>query len=96
MANPQMETPIVAPARARLSWQEICARYPDEWVTIVAIEWENGDEDDGEVASAVVLAHSKIRNEGLRETRALRDREKIMECAHWFTGQLIRTTLTRA
>ena len=59
---------------------------------MVEIEWE----DDGEVASAVVLAHSKVRNEGLRETRALRDREKIMECAHWFTGALIRPPHTLA
>ena len=77
-----------APARERLTWAEICTRYPDEWVTLIDLEW-TGDPDDGRLAAAVVLGHSKKRGDSLRETRALRDEENIRECAHWFTGPLV-------
>jgi hypothetical protein len=82
MANLQVEESMVALARERRTWREICALYPDEWVTLIDLEWEDGDEDNGEVSSAVVLAHSPQRGEGLRNTSALREREGIMECAH--------------
>jgi hypothetical protein len=48
----------LAPSSAgdRLRWTEICARYPDEWVTMVAPEWS--DPDFTELVSAIVVVHS--------------------------------------
>lgn len=40
----------------RLTWAEICARYPNEWVTMVDAEWV--DEDFTDVRTAVVVVHS--------------------------------------
>ena len=79
--------------RERLSWKEICARYPDEWVTMTDFEWEHGDEDNGELVSAVVLGHSKKRGDSLRATRALRERENMMKFTEWFTGEILRAPL---
>lgn len=79
---------VLAPSmvRERLSWQEICARYPDEWVEMTDAEWENGDDEDGELLSAVVLGHAKTRDEVMRKTGMARLREGIIDTACRFTG----------
>jgi len=45
----------------RLSWDEICQRYPDQWVVIAEMDWA----EDGcfEFGSALVIAHHKTRKE---------------------------------
>jgi hypothetical protein len=45
----------------RLTWGEICLRFPDEWVVVTDAEWE--DEGDSEFDTAVVLGHYKQRKE---------------------------------
>lgn len=75
--------------RRRMSWKDICAQYPNEWVVMVAMEWENNDKYDGALLSAVVIGHSKKRGESLRETRPIREREAVIEFAQWFTGEIV-------
>jgi hypothetical protein len=67
-----------------LTWQEICARYPDEWVALVEIDWV--DEDDLDFRSARVAGHGKTRREPLDQARPLR--EHYDEIGHFFTGPI--------
>ncbi|HEX2570540.1 MAG TPA: hypothetical protein VH877_13375 [Polyangia bacterium] len=74
--------PASTQAPERLTWEEICARYPDEWVVLTEIDFI--EEDDEEFRTAVVLDHSKKRGEALR-------RVVLPEgcCfAHFYTGPL--------
>lgn len=75
-------------ARPRLTWQEICRLYPDEWVLMIEPEWEEDDEDSGALLSAIVLGHSKDRGGCIRDTRAIRDQENILSDVHWYTGRV--------
>ncbi|MBI4814865.1 MAG: hypothetical protein HY791_01325 [Deltaproteobacteria bacterium] len=68
----------------RLSWDEIRTRYPNEWVVLVEMEYEGGDEDDGELLSAVCLGHSKNPRDVLNQTRPLRERCNCF--THVYTG----------
>jgi hypothetical protein len=87
-----MESAVLEPSVRceRLSWKEICARHPDEWVTLTDFEWQDDDEDNGELVSAVLLGHGHKRGESLRATRELREREQITDVAEWFTGEWVR------
>jgi len=67
-----------------LSWPEICARHPDEWVALVEIEWVN--ENDLDFRSARVAGHGKTRKEPLDQARPLRARYD--EIGHFFTGAI--------
>jgi hypothetical protein len=40
----------------RLTWLEICARYPAEWVSLVDADWV--DEDSMDFRTAVVVVHT--------------------------------------
>jgi hypothetical protein len=53
-------------------------------------EWQDGDEDNGDLVSAVLLGHARKRGESLRATRELRERERISDVAEWFTGEWVR------
>lgn len=66
----------------RLSWQEICRRYPDQWVAIVDIEWEEEDE----VHAARVAGHGPRRADPLEQARHLHPR--YQEIGHFFTGRV--------
>jgi hypothetical protein len=78
--------------RERLSWAEICARYPDEWVVVVDMKWPNDDIDEGELESAIVLGHTKSRGDVLRETRHLRGEQDFS--GHFFTGPIVAPCLS--
>jgi hypothetical protein len=67
-----------------LTWREICARYPDEWVALVEIDWVN--ETDLDFRSARVAGHGKTRREPLAKARPLRARYD--EVGHFFTGPI--------
>jgi hypothetical protein len=67
-----------------LTWPEICARYPDEWVALVEIDWLN--ENDLEFRSARVAGHGKTRKAPLDQARPLRARYD--EIGHFFTGPI--------
>lgn len=65
-----------------LTWREICALYPDEWVALVEIDWVN--ENDLDFRSARVAGHGKTRREPLEQARPLRKRYE--DIGHFFTG----------
>ena len=67
-----------------LTWPEICARYPDQWVALVQIDWVN--ENDLDFRSALVAGHGKTRREPLDQARPLRARYD--EIGHFFTGPI--------
>jgi len=39
-----------------LSWHEICRTYPDQWVALVEIDWD----DEDEVRAAPVAGHGRV------------------------------------
>lgn len=67
-----------------LTWPEICASYPDEWVALVEIDWVN--ENDLDFRSARVAGHGKTRKEPLDQARPLR--VEYDEIGHFFTGPI--------
>jgi hypothetical protein len=64
-----------------LSWSEVCAQFPDEWVVLVDTTWS-----DERIASARVLTHCKQRRE-LRAAlgQACRDFRNV---GCFFTGRV--------
>ena len=79
-------TAAIAPTFERLTWEQICARYPDEWVVLVDVDWIDSD-CDMTFRTAVVLGHSKTSSECLSNTRALVPIGS--EAAHLFTGDVV-------
>jgi hypothetical protein len=67
-----------------LTWTEICARYHDEWVALVEIDWVN--ENDLDFRCARVAGHGKTRKEPLDQARPLR--AQYDEIGHFFTGPI--------
>lgn len=65
-----------------LTWQEICRRYPDQWVALVEIEWV----EDDEVRAARVAGHGPRRADPLEQARHLHARYE--EIGHFFTGPI--------
>jgi hypothetical protein len=64
-----------------LSWEDICLRYPDQWVALVEIDWI---EDTDEFRTARVAGHGPRRADPLVQARPLRARYE--EIGHFFTG----------
>jgi len=73
-----------SPGPERLTWSEICQRYPDEWVVLVEIEWF--DDDNLEFGRAVVLGHAKNSKEVMRQTKPLL--AEVMDSGIFFTGRV--------
>lgn len=67
-----------------LTWAEIRARYPDQWVCLV--EMDRADEDNFEFRSARVVGHGPSRRDPLDQARAFRDRYDTI--GHYFTGRI--------
>jgi hypothetical protein len=65
-----------------LTWQEICRRYPDQWVALVDIDWM----DDDEVRAARVAGHGPRRADPLEQALHLHSRYE--EIGHFFTGRV--------
>ncbi len=68
-----------------LTWPEICARYPDEWVCLVEIGWQN--ETDFDFTTARVVAHGKTRKEPLVRSREVR--AHYGEFGNFYTGKVV-------
>jgi hypothetical protein len=68
----------------RLTWKEICERYPDEWVVLVDTDWQ--DLDNFEFDRAVVLCHAKGRSEIYRHAKPLLT--EVMDAGIFFTGRV--------
>jgi len=65
-----------------LSWAEICRRYPEQWVALVEIDWE----DEDEIRTARVAGHGPRRADPLEQARHLHARYE--EIGHFFTGRI--------
>lgn len=92
---------MIAPER--LTWDEICRRYPDEWVVVAEIqpvdetdemnETDEMDEMEGvccvpiEDCTAIVVAHGKNRKNLSPEIKALQ--QQYPGLGAFFTGRLI-------
>ncbi len=68
----------------RLSWKEICARYPDEWVMVAEIRPD--DDQCVDFHSALVLGHHPRRKEAHRSMRDVLAR--YGSCGCFFTGKI--------
>jgi hypothetical protein len=55
-----------------LTWQEICERYPEQWVCLVEID--KLEEQNFEFHTARVVGHGKTRRETRDQARPLRAR----------------------
>jgi hypothetical protein len=73
-----------APVSEPLTWKEICARYPDEWVCLVEIDRIN--DTDFDFRTARVVGHGTTRKAPLDQARPLRSRYE--EIGHYFTGPI--------
>jgi hypothetical protein len=91
LASNTMNTPATTNANERLTWPEICRRYPDEWVVVVERErldeTDEADEVTIEFCTAVIVAHHKTRKEASSAVKT------ALECyplvGSFFTGRLI-------
>ena len=72
-----------APLTERLTWQQICERYPEQWVALV--EMDVDDETD-EFATARVAGHGVTRAEPFAQMR--RAGLRYEEVGHFFTGRV--------
>jgi hypothetical protein len=77
---------ITIPNDQRLGWQEICERYPEQWVVLVHIEWPNCR--SAEFRSAAVVGHAESREAALDAARPKLD-ELRDEFACFFTKRYI-------
>ena len=68
----------------RLTWNEICERYPDEWVVLADADWVN--DWDFEFGTAVVAGHRKQRAETSAELSDARERFRDAGC--FWTGEI--------
>jgi hypothetical protein len=50
------------------TWSEICARFPDQWIALVALDWR--DDHDRPFRTALVAGHGS-RREALAQARPL-------------------------
>jgi hypothetical protein len=50
------------------TWREICARFPNQWIALVALDWV--DDQDEPYRTALVAGHGS-RREALEQARPL-------------------------
>jgi len=81
---------VLAPAISEpLSWAEICARYPDEWVCLV--EMDRVDPNGFEFRTARVIGHGKTRRAPVEQAMAWRDHYSLI--GHYYTGRVTEKPL---
>lgn len=90
LANDTSNTPATTNVHERLTWDEICQRYPDEWVVLVGIERADASDEADDAAiefcTAVVIAHHKTRKEASPSVKAAFQRYE--EVGKFWTGAL--------
>ena len=67
-----------------LTWEQICKRYPDQWVCLVEID--RSEPNNFEFHTARVVGHGKTRAEPLIQARPWR--ERYWTIGHYHTGPL--------
>jgi hypothetical protein len=78
------------PGLERLSWRDICERFPDEWVVLVDSDW--ADARDFVHSTAKVFSHRKRRREASADIGAACGAFERVGC--FFTGD-VRVTEAR-
>ncbi len=72
-------------APERLTWSEICRRFPDQWVVLVDADW--ADDHNFEFGSAHVFAHRESRGQATKDMgEACRSFENV---GCFFTGRIL-------
>ncbi|TMQ05395.1 MAG: hypothetical protein E6J90_49065 [Deltaproteobacteria bacterium] len=66
-----------------LTWKQICERYPDQWVALVEMDWN--DETD-EFTVARVAGHGRSRRAPFEQMHAAR--LKYETVGHFYTGRV--------
>jgi hypothetical protein len=88
MAHAQLtQTPFISEP---LTWEQICERYPDEWVCLVEID--RPEANNFAFRTARVVGHGKDPRAPFVQARPIRHRYEGM--GHYFTGR-VRTPLPR-
>jgi hypothetical protein len=67
-----------------LTWAEICARYPDEWVCLVEIDFIH-PKGPG-IRAARVIGHGKTRGAPVEQARPWRPHYDVI--GHYYTGRM--------
>jgi hypothetical protein len=67
-----------------LTWDQICDRFPDEWVVLVEADWVN--DRDFEFGTALVLGHYKRRKEASPHIKAAFELYPQIGC--FWTGEV--------
>jgi hypothetical protein len=84
---------VLVPAISEpLTWAEICARHPDEWVCLAEIDTTR--EDDLQILTARVIGHGKTQRESLDQ--ATTSFPGYDEIGHFYTGELNTSILRPA
>lgn len=81
-----MATPRAAAPVEHLTWNEICARYPNRWVALADIAWVN--DTDFEFTGAEVIATFAERKAATPTMKALHADERSSVGCFW-TGDLV-------
>ena len=68
----------------RLSWAEICDRYPNQWVVIADADWLN--DTDFDFATAEVIATHHRRKDASPDIKTGRARNREVGC--FWTGEI--------
>jgi len=76
--------PIAPTITERLTWAEMCERYPDEWVCIADIDYDHPRVCD--FRTARVVGHSKTKREAFDQARPWWSHYKLNR--GYFTGRL--------
>jgi hypothetical protein len=78
-------------AMERLSWDEICRRYPNEWVVVIDGDWVR-DRPFG-LVSAIVWSHHQTRRDATPDAKAAIEARGEVGC--FFTGKILPDRLIR-
>lgn len=71
------------PLTELLTWKQICERYPDQWVALVEMDWD--DENDG-FSVARVAGHGATRRAPYDQMRAAGLAYETV--GHFYTGRV--------
>ena len=65
-----------------MTWRELCDRFPDQWVSLVGIEWV--DDNERELRMGLVAGHGS-RRDAVKQARPLHSVFRAI--GHFFTGR---------
>jgi hypothetical protein len=65
-----------------MTWSEICERFPDQWIALIALDW--ADDRDEPFRTALVAGHGS-RREAIAQAKPLR--KLFDQIGPFFTGR---------